>query len=57
MPRALVVEIDGSYHYYNDIDRVPVQKTNLKYRLLDLYNIPYVRIECWDHIVPSEDED
>ena len=52
--RSLVVEIDGSHHYYNDRDRITQLATDFKYRLFDLYQIPYLRLECWDHSIVPE---
>ena len=46
---SLVIEIDGSTHYYNFVDRIPNQSTQFKYRMMDLYRIPYLTLECWDY--------
>ena len=43
-PRSLIVEIDGSHHYYSSRDRIASQATEFKYRILDLYGLPYLRI-------------
>ena len=52
-PRTLIVEIDGSHHYYSKLDRIASQSTEFKYRIFDLYGLPYLRIECWNHMVEA----
>ena len=47
------MEIDGSIHYYNRQEQIASQKTEFKYRLLDLYEVPYLRLECFDYILEA----
>ena len=49
--RSLIIEFDGNYHYYSAFDRIASHSTEFKYRLFDLYNLPYLRLECWDFII------
>ena len=48
-PRQLVVELDGSNHYY-ELERHQLGRTVLKYRLLDLAQVNYIRIEYHDYL-------
>ena len=48
-PRQLVVELDGSNHYY-ELERHLLGRTVLKYRLLDLAQVNYIRIEYHDYL-------
>ena len=48
-PRHLVVELDGSNHYY-ELERHLLGRTVLKYRLLDLAQVNYIRIEYHDYL-------
>ena len=50
-PRQLVVELDGSNHYY-ELERHLLGRTVLKYRLLDLAQVNYIRIEYHDYLDP-----
>lgn len=45
-----MIEVDGNYHFYSERDPVPTLATQFKYRLMDLYKVPYLRIECWSHL-------
>jgi len=51
------VEIDGSIHYYNRQEQIVSQKTDFKYRLLDLYEVPYLRLECFDYVLEANKND
>ena len=44
-----MVEIDGSFHYYSVKEPLMNQMTDFKYRLFNLYKLPYLRIEYWQH--------
>ena len=45
----LVIEVDGSFHVYSLKDPIMNQMTDFKYRLFDLYSIPYLRISYEQH--------
>lgn len=51
------MEIDGSIHYYNRQEQIASQKTDFKYRLLDLYEVPYLRLECFDYVLEANKDD
>ena len=51
------MEIDGSIHYYNRQEQIASQKTDFKYRLLDLYEVPYLRLECFDYVLEANKND
>ena len=51
MRHNLVVEVDGSFHFYSLKDPIMNQMTDFKYRLFDLYSIPYLRIEYGQHVI------
>ena len=55
IPRQLIVELDGSNHYY-ELERHQLSRTILKYRLLDLAKVNYVRIEYHDYLVPHSEQ-
>ena len=52
--KTLVVEIDGSHHYYSARDQILNQRTDFKYRIFDLYKLDYHKLECWDFIIQNE---
>ena len=45
----MVIEIDGSIHYYSVNEPFINLATDFKYRMCDLYHVPYMRLEHWKH--------
>ena len=50
-----MVELDGSNHYY-ELERHQLSRTLLKYRLLDLAGVNYLRIEYHDYLVAGSEQ-
>ena len=47
--KTLVLDLNHKRHYFSNETRILNDNLYRKYQLFDLYNLCYLRLECWDH--------